>query len=115
MTVDERIERLTNALEIQGEQIAANSRQIAAQHEHIAANSRQIAAQHEHIVMLLEDSKTRNTDIEGLIEQSRLANEQARLAKVERDQDAQNIRALARIAEAHERRLSDIEGPPPTA
>ena len=26
-------------------------------------------------------------------------------------QDAENIRALARIAEIHERRLTDIEGP----
>jgi archaellum component FlaC len=26
-------------------------------------------------------------------------------------QDAENIRALARIAEIHERRLSDLEGP----
>jgi hypothetical protein len=27
-----------------------------------------------------------------------------------RDRDAENIRALARIAEIHERRLSDLEG-----
>ncbi|MFN7934864.1 MAG: hypothetical protein U0R19_16160 [Bryobacteraceae bacterium] len=68
------------------------------------------ASNAEHIAMLLEDAKTRNADIERLIDETRLLNEQARAAREERDQDAQNIRALARIAEAHEHRISRLEG-----
>lgn len=34
--------------------------------------------------------------------------------RVKSEQDGENIRALARIAEIHERRLSDIERPPTT-
>ncbi|MCC6383458.1 MAG: hypothetical protein IT304_13205 [Dehalococcoidia bacterium] len=73
-----------------------------------ASNAEQITlliqreqARGEHISMLLEDSKTRNADIESLIDETRLLNEQARAAREERDKDAENIRALARIAEAH--------------
>jgi len=87
--------------------------EVEARFERIEAILARVASRQEseaeHIAMLLEDAKTRNADIEGLIEQARLLNEQSRAAKEERDQDAQNIRALARIAEAHERRLSDIE------
>ncbi|MBL8221913.1 MAG: hypothetical protein JNL62_21935 [Bryobacterales bacterium] len=75
------------------------------------------ASNAEHIAMLLEDAKTRNADIESLIDQGRNAreniqphNEQARATKAERDQDAENIRALARIAEAHQQRLDEIQG-----
>ncbi|MBI4902122.1 MAG: hypothetical protein HY820_00705 [Acidobacteria bacterium] len=82
--------------------------------EHIEAILARIATRQEteaeHIAMLLEDSKTRNADIEGLIESSRLLNEQVRLGKAERDQDAENIRRLANIAQAHEHRLDDLEG-----
>lgn len=59
------------------------------------------ASEAENIAMLQEDAKTRNAEIEGLIEQARFLNEQARAAREDRDQDARNIRTLARIADAH--------------
>lgn len=56
-----------------------------------------------HIEMLLADAQSRHKDIELLFE---ITSKVAEAAK----QDGENIRALARIAEIHERRLTALEG-----
>ncbi|MBI4904916.1 MAG: hypothetical protein HY820_14865 [Acidobacteria bacterium] len=100
---DERMARQGELIE---KQIANQDERMARQDERMARQDERMARQGEHIAMLLEDSKTRSADIEALIEQSRAGKE-------ERDQDAANIRALVRIAEIHERRLSALEGEEP--
>jgi hypothetical protein len=48
--------------------------------------------------------------IEALTMNLELAHREIQDLKVIAQQDGENIRALARIAEIHERRLTDIEG-----
>ncbi len=60
----------------------------------------QLKERHEALTQSVELLRDRTSDIFTAID--RLAEESKR--------DAENIRALARIAEMHERRLTDLEG-----
>ena len=77
----ESMQRHDSQIAAINDQIAANSSQIAANSSQIAANSRQIATNSSHIAQLIAAA----------------------------GEDAENIRALARIAESHERRIGGLE------
>lgn len=81
MTIDERLDRLTERHEALTQSV-----------EILLATTKQDA---ENIVMLLATTKQDAKNIEMLLAATK--------------QDAENIRALARIADMHDRRLTRIE------
>jgi predicted RNase H-like nuclease (RuvC/YqgF family) len=70
--------------------------------ERLESIAKSIEAQGEHIQMLIADSQTRHRDIEQLTESI------ARLS-ANSEKDGEHVRALVRIAEIHERRLTALE------
>jgi len=67
----------------------------------------QLQERHEALTQSVELLRDRTSDIYTAID--RLGEKVDKIAE-ETKRDAENIRALARIAEIHERRLTDLEG-----
>ena len=74
-------------------------------------NEDRISARMQHVEELLDKMAQRH---EALTMNMELAWKEIEAGRAERNQDAENIRALARIAEIHERRLTAIEGEQPS-
>jgi hypothetical protein len=66
----------------------------------------------ERLDRLTERHEALTLSVELLTHEMQKLTELSIAAQKERDQDAENIRALARIAELHHERLSRLEGTP---
>ena len=74
-------------------------------------NGERISARMDRVEELLDRMAQRH---EALTMTMELAWKEMEAGRAERDQDAENIRALVRIAEIHERRRTAIEGEQPS-
>ena len=103
MTIDERLEKLTErheALTLTVELITADLQTLKTLSQQDGENIQKLTERHEALTQTVElMAKMQQQDSQDIRALGRIA-----------EQDGENIRALARIAELHEKRLTDIEG-----
>lgn len=103
----DRVERILERVAQSLQEVAARQQEMAAQQQGMVAQQQAMVAQQREIVARQQEMVARQQYHDEAFERH---DAEMKLIREAITIDAENIRALARIAELHQRRLTDLEG-----